>query len=50
MTIEATRPSVDGIVFDKVTKHFGTGRARIAALGEISLTVGRGEFVTVIGP
>jgi NitT/TauT family transport system ATP-binding protein len=34
---------------DQVAKRYGKGRAAVAALGPISLTVGVGEFVCVVG-
>jgi NitT/TauT family transport system ATP-binding protein len=38
-------------VIDKVTKVFNQGRAdEVTALSEVSLTVGDGEFVSLIGP
>ena len=39
------------VVVDKVTKVFNQGRSdEVTALSEISLTVGDGEFVSLIGP
>lgn len=38
------------IVVDRVTQWFGSGAVRTAALHEVSLTVGAGEFVSLIGP
>ena len=40
----------DALVIDHVSKGFGDGDRRVVALDEFSLSVGRGEFVTVIGP
>jgi spermidine/putrescine transport system ATP-binding protein len=36
----------DFLVFDKVSKHFGATRA----VDEVSLSVGRGEFFSLLGP
>ena len=39
------------VVVDKVTKVFNQGRAdEVTALSEVALTVGEGEFVSLIGP
>jgi NitT/TauT family transport system ATP-binding protein len=38
------------IVIDGVAKRFGSGRSTTTALDEIGLTIGQGEFVSVIGP
>jgi NitT/TauT family transport system ATP-binding protein len=39
------------VVLDKVTKVFNRGRAdEVTALAEVDLTVGDGEFVSLIGP
>lgn len=40
----------DALVIDRVSKGFGEGDRRVVALDELSLSVGRGKFVTVIGP
>ena len=43
--------SVTAVVVDKVTKVFNQGRSdEVTALSEVSLTVGDGEFVSLIGP
>lgn len=43
-------PSVSpAIRLDRVAKRYGTGRALTAALGPLSLTVGVGEFVCIVG-
>jgi len=39
-----------GIVFDGVGKTFQTKDGPTRALDDVSLTIGRGEFVTLIGP
>jgi len=39
-----------GLRLDAVTKEFDTGEMRVAALREVSLEIGPGEFVAVIGP
>jgi NitT/TauT family transport system ATP-binding protein len=42
---------VSAVVIDKVTKVFNPGRPdEVAALSEMDLTVGDGEFVSLIGP
>ncbi len=35
---------------DQAGRVFGSGRLRVAALDNVSLRVGAGEFVTVMGP
>jgi NitT/TauT family transport system ATP-binding protein len=40
----------DAIVVDGVSKSFGAGARRVVALEGVSMSVKRGEFVTVIGP
>jgi len=39
-----------GLRLDAVSKEFDTGEMRVAALREVSLEIGPGEFVAVIGP
>ena len=39
-----------GLRLDAVTKEFDTGDMKVAALREVSLEIGPGEFVAVIGP
>ncbi|HEY6875079.1 MAG TPA: ATP-binding cassette domain-containing protein [Candidatus Dormibacteraeota bacterium] len=39
-----------GLRLDSVTKEFDTGDMKVAALREVSLEIGPGEFVAVIGP
>ncbi|MGX6603552.1 ABC transporter ATP-binding protein [Micromonosporaceae bacterium Da 78-11] len=42
---------MSAVVVDKVTKVFNEGRAdEVVALAEVDLTVGDGEFVSLIGP
>lgn len=36
--------------FDHVSKIYGRGEAEIRALDAVSLTIGRGEFVAIMGP
>ncbi len=43
-------PAVGGVRIDHVSKSFGTGANRVAVLDDISLTIDRGEFVSIIGP
>lgn len=38
------------LVFDGVSRVYGTGPQAVRALGPISLSVGRGEFVAIMGP
>jgi putative ABC transport system ATP-binding protein len=38
------------IRFDRITKVYGTGHATVIALDHIDFSVGRGEFVAVMGP
>src|SRR2546423_149577 len=39
-----------GLRLDAVTREFDTGEMKVAALREVSLEIGPGEFVAVIGP
>lgn len=39
-----------GVCVEHVSKSFGTDRARVPVLDDVSLTVASGEFVSVIGP
>jgi ABC-type nitrate/sulfonate/bicarbonate transport system ATPase subunit len=66
--IEAMEPSASGrmrplgqpltnppvVVFDKVTKTYGTGPGAFTAIRDVSFTIedypGRGEFVSILGP
>ena len=38
------------IEFDHVSKVFGTGDAAVPALNAVSLRIGMGEFVAIMGP
>jgi len=38
------------IAFENVTKVYGTGDARVMALKGVDFTIGRGEFVAIMGP
>jgi NitT/TauT family transport system ATP-binding protein len=38
------------VLVDHVSKVFGSGASRVVVLDDISLSIGRGEFVTIIGP
>jgi len=35
---------------DKISKTYGTGPSAVQAIGELSFSVGRGEFVCLVGP
>jgi ABC-type nitrate/sulfonate/bicarbonate transport system ATPase subunit len=37
------------VVLDQVSKHF-EGRRRVTALEDISLTIQKGELVSIVGP
>src|SRR4051812_31630405 len=44
-------PAMPGhVVLDRVAKRFDEGDEPVIALHEVSLTIGRGEFVSVLGP
>jgi NitT/TauT family transport system ATP-binding protein len=38
------------LVIDRITKAFGQGEQRLPALEDVSLSIRRGQFVSVIGP
>ncbi|CAM5197401.1 NitT/TauT family transport system ATP-binding protein OS=Castellaniella defragrans OX=75697 GN=HNR28_000909 PE=4 SV=1 [Castellaniella defragrans] len=38
------------LTVDRVSRHFDTPEGRVDAVTDISLSVGRGEFVSIIGP
>src|SRR5687768_2893120 len=38
------------ICFDKVWKTYGQGEAQVHALSGVDMTIGRGEFVAIMGP
>jgi NitT/TauT family transport system ATP-binding protein len=38
------------VLIEHVSKAFGSGTSRVTVLEDISLSIGRGEFVTIIGP
>jgi NitT/TauT family transport system ATP-binding protein len=40
----------DGVSVDAITKSFGSDGERLLVLDRLSLTIARGEFVSVIGP
>ena len=46
----ATPNDHSGVVIEGVTKSFGTGEDRTLVLDGMSLTIARGEFVSLIGP
>jgi NitT/TauT family transport system ATP-binding protein len=51
MSAAATRPGPAAmIVVERVSQWFGAGAVRTTALRDVSLTVGAGEFVSLIGP
>ena len=33
-----------------ISKSYGSGRDRVSAIGSVDLTIGRGEFVSIVGP
>lgn len=47
---EARVTADQGLVIDSVTKSFRTRGAKTVVLSDVSLTVERGQFVTLIGP
>ena len=47
----AAAPPADAVVQARnLTKVYGTGPARVAALNNVSLTITRGQFAAVMGP
>lgn len=40
----------DILVLDQVSKKYGDGETAVTALNQVSLRVGKGEFVAVVGP
>ncbi len=38
------------IVTDHLTKTYGTGDTRVEALRDVSISIDRGEYITIIGP
>jgi len=46
----ASKTAHSGVVVDGVTKSFGSGEDRTLVLDRMSLTIARGEFVSLIGP
>ena len=45
-----TDPSAPVVAFRSVSKTYGTGTARVAALADVSVDIRAGEFTAVIGP
>ena len=45
-----TEAGVPLLTFEKVWKTYGEGEARVNALAGVDLTIGRGEFVAIMGP
>jgi putative ABC transport system ATP-binding protein len=43
-------PKTPVVVLERVSKHYGTESNTLPALSQISVTIGGGEFVSVIGP
>lgn len=50
MTTGAVPQGDEGVAIRRVSKSFGSGAAAATVLGDVSLTIQRGEFVSVIGP
>jgi NitT/TauT family transport system ATP-binding protein len=46
----STTNTHNGVVIEGVSKSFGSGEDRALVLDELSLTIARGEFVSLIGP
>jgi putative ABC transport system ATP-binding protein len=40
----------DGIVLEGITKAYGSGAARVTVLGDVTLSIPSGQFVSIIGP
>ncbi|WP_329242298.1 ABC transporter ATP-binding protein [Actinoallomurus sp. NBC_01490] len=47
--IEAGSTTVPAVTIEQVSKAYGTGRGALLALDKVSLTVARGEFVSILG-
>jgi NitT/TauT family transport system ATP-binding protein len=47
---QAETGAAGGVLVEHVTKTFGSGPGQVLVLDDISLSIGRGEFVTIIGP
>jgi len=43
-------PTNTPLAFEQVTRVFGEGHREVTAISQVSFTVGRGEFVAVMGP
>ena len=52
--VDATRadgPALDAVVhLEHVSKTYGMGSAEVHALHDVSITIGRGEYVSIVGP
>ncbi|MFB9837795.1 ABC transporter ATP-binding protein [Actinoallomurus acaciae] len=46
---EAGSATVPAVTIEQVSKAYGTGRGALLALDQVSLTVARGEFVSILG-
>src|SRR4051812_46432642 len=47
---ESAAKAHSGVVIEGVSKSFGSGAERTLVLDDLSLTIARGEFVSLIGP
>lgn len=48
--VEREAPAADGVIFSRVSKHFGDGLKATLALDDVSMVARRGQFITLIGP
>ena len=48
--MDATATLLPEIQLDRVTMQYETGASRVTALQDVSLTIARGEFVSLLGP
>jgi putative ABC transport system ATP-binding protein len=50
VTIASASDATAAVMLDRVSKRYGAGPAAVAALTHTSLSVGQGEFLSIMGP